>query len=157
MPISTRPLVLSLVFASACIIVTDGDGDGTDTGSTTGTTTATSSTASTSSSDGTATTGTGSSTSTTDASGSDTGTAGSATTGGVSTCGWGPTGVPDPMEGYVCGGSGEDPNGTYPLACPDGLEVGGPCGDVTGVGCCDANGDLWYCTNTGQLFMQDCG
>jgi hypothetical protein len=25
------------------------------------------------------------------------------------------------------------------------LVEGELCGDITGVGCCDANGDLWYC------------
>ena len=35
--------------------------------------------------------------------------------------------------------------------------AGGPCGNVTGVGCCDADGNLWYCTGTGQIYQQTCG
>jgi hypothetical protein len=46
---------------------------------------------------------------------------------------------------YECGFEGADPSGTLPLECPDGLVEGDPCGTVTGAGCCDANGDNWYC------------
>lgn len=65
-------------------------------------------------------------------------------TGTMNMCGW------DTRNGYYeCGFEGEDPSGVIPLACPEGLTVGDPCGDVTGAGCCDANGDLWYCTDEG--------
>lgn len=46
---------------------------------------------------------------------------------------------------YLCGIQGADPSGTYSTACPANLEQGAPCEDVTYVGCCDANGDNWYC------------
>jgi hypothetical protein len=63
------------------------------------------------------------------------------------TCGW----FEDPtLPGYYCGGMGEDPNGMTPIGCPPGLVDGDPCGNVTGVGCCDANGDNWYCGDDGM-------
>ncbi len=156
----TKNLILTflpaLSLATGCVIVSD---NGTDGSGGTGSTGGTSSTSSTSGGSG-ATAG---STGTTTGSGSDTGTAGSdtgtagGTTGGAGGCGWGPTGIPDPAEGYVCGGNGEDPNGTFPMACPDGLTESGPCGDVTGVGCCDAaSGAVWYCSDTGILVTEDC-
>ncbi len=58
-----------------------------------------------------------------------------------SSCGW----FEDPdFPGYYCGGSGEDPNGA-PIACPPNLVDGGPCGSLTGEGCCDGEGNNWYC------------
>jgi hypothetical protein len=61
-------------------------------------------------------------------------------------CGW----FEDPtFPGYYCGGSGEDPEGITPIDCPPGLVDGAACGEVTGVGCCDANGDNWYCGDDG--------
>lgn len=61
-------------------------------------------------------------------------------------CGW--------FEGgpyYECGYEGADPGGT-PFACPPGLVDGDPCTDtgITGQGCCDANGDNWYCGEDGS-------
>lgn len=138
------------------------------TGCTIGSTETTSSgtvTASSTTSDDTTTTSTGSSTGEptgtgTETSGTTTGTTGSPTTGStgttgtttgtttgspISMCGW------DPGNNYYeCGFEGEDPSGTIPIACPDGLVEGDPCGNVPGEGCCDANGDLWYCGDNGM-------
>jgi hypothetical protein len=55
-------------------------------------------------------------------------------------CGWNPG-----SEWYECGGQGSDPSGTNPYACPPGLIEGAACGAVGYEGCCDANGDNWYC------------
>ncbi len=145
-----------LPLLGACVIINDGGGSDSDadtTSSTSGSGTS-GSTGGSSTSGASSTSTAGSGSTSTAGSGSDTGTAG---TGGGAACGWGPTGAADPPEGYVCGGQGEDPSGTYPYACPDGLMAGGPCGNVTGVGCCDADGNLWYCTGTGQIYQQTCG
>lgn len=61
-------------------------------------------------------------------------------------CGW--VGDQEP-PGYFCGGSGEDPGGVYPIQCPDGLVEFDVCGQLTGEGCCDANGNNWYCGDDG--------
>lgn len=87
-------------------------------------------------------------TSTTDPTTADTGTETSA--GGV--CGWF-------VDGgyYECNNEGTDPGGT-PIECPDGLVEGDSC-DTTGLsgaGCCDANGDNWYCTMEGTVFFNPC-
>ncbi len=154
MPRWTLPAFAALLAAPAagCIIIQDsGDGGSPTTGPAPGPGTLGPSTA--------GSTGPASTSTSTSTGASDTGTAGSgdtAGTAGTPACGWGPTGVPDPAEGYVCGGQGSDPDGVYPLACPDGLAEGSPCGEVTGVGCCDAAGDLWYCTATGTLYRQAC-
>lgn len=74
-------------------------------------------------------------------------------------CGWGLTGDPNVPNGYVCGGRGPDPSGNEPIACPRGLRPGTACVGVTGFGCCDSNGDLYYCTGTGEeamLFFEEC-
>ena len=73
-------------------------------------------------------------------------------------CGWGPVDGADFGNAYVCGGDGEDPDSVWGYACPDGLEEGGACGDVSGRGCCDANGDLWYCGESGdeQFLVKVC-
>ncbi len=70
--------------------------------------------------------------------------------GGV--CGWGPTGDPAVPEGYVCGGEGEDPSGNVAMECPAGvdLQVGGGCGGVEGEGCCDTQGNAWFCGDAGE-------
>lgn len=73
------------------------------------------------------------------------------------TCGW--IQEADP-PGYYCDGEGEDPTGTVPIGCPDGLVEDDPCGTVTGAGCCDANGDNWYCAESGGeqfLVRESCG
>ena len=67
---------------------------------------------------------------------------GDAPAGPANMCGW------DEAEAfYACGLEGEDPSGTFPIGCPDGLAEGVPCADIglSGEGCCDANGDNWYC------------
>ncbi len=106
-----------------------------------------------------------------------TGTTGDATTGDATTgtpgangCGWGP--IPNNDEvpnGYQCGFEGEDPEGTHPIACPDSstLQAGLDCNEagVTAEGCCDANGDVWYCVDPDgpdgpdepQVGGEDCG
>lgn len=78
---------------------------------------------------------------------SDTTTDTTTETGGqpLHSCGW----LPD--EGYYfCGSTGEpDPSMTFPMDCavfefP--MINDTPCGsELTFVGCCDANGDAWYC------------
>ncbi|MCA9650629.1 MAG: hypothetical protein H6712_22360 [Myxococcales bacterium] len=77
---------------------------------------------------------------------------GASTSAGGGACGWGPTGDDQVPSGYVCGGDGVDPDGTFPFDCPAmaTLEVGAECGDVEGPGCCDAEGDVWYCGNDGS-------
>jgi len=65
-------------------------------------------------------------------------------------CGWGPIPGNDEIpNGYQCGFEEEDPEGVHPIACPATamLESGLDCktAGVTGEGCCDANGDVWYC------------
>jgi hypothetical protein len=72
-------------------------------------------------------------------------------------CGW----YDDPtFPGYYCGGVGTDPAGMHPYTCPGGLVEGAPCGRITGAGCCDANGDNWYCAGDGGgatfLVKEDC-
>ena len=66
-------------------------------------------------------------------------------------CGW------DGGNGYyACGSQGEDPRGINPIECPGGLVEGDPCDTVRGIGCCDQNGDNWYCTEDQTLFLDDC-
>jgi hypothetical protein len=61
----------------------------------------------------------------------------------LGSCGWDAT---QSVPGYYCGGSGADPNGVFAFACPAGLFEGAACSIVGGEGCCDANGNVWYCT-----------
>jgi hypothetical protein len=71
-------------------------------------------------------------------------------------CGWFAEGSP---PGYYCDAMGEDPDGVVPIACPSGLVENDPCGSITGAGCCDANGDNWYCADDGMgqyLFLDVC-
>lgn len=71
-------------------------------------------------------------------------------TAGVGLCGWS-----ESVSAYACGFEGSDPGGT-PLACPEGLVAGEACGDaVSGVGCCDAEGNLWLCEG-GLVSSQAC-
>lgn len=76
------------------------------------------------------------------------GTTAGTTGGGL--CGWS---VEDNY--YTCNFEGEDPGGTNPIACPENLVEGAPCSDsgLTGQGCCDANGDNWYCGED-EMMMQ---
>ncbi len=57
---------------------------------------------------------------------------------------------------YACGGEASDPAGAYPIACPTNLQEGGSCGEVNGIGCCDANGDNWFCEGS-ALVKAMCG
>lgn len=77
-------------------------------------------------------------------------------------CGWA---ILDPQsglaEGYACGGEGSDPSGTYGLTCDDyevELVEGGPCGELSGIGCC--SGDVvWFCIEDGPneyLYRESC-
>jgi len=72
---------------------------------------------------------------------------GESTGGGAGTCGWGVTGQDLVSEGYICGGTGEDPSGDFSITCPEGLVEGAECGSLTGIGCCDAEGSVWYCAD----------
>ena len=76
--------------------------------------------------------------------------------GGGGACGWGSTGVADPAEGYVCGGSGEDPDGDIDMACPAEISEGEACGTVVGEGCCDADDNVWYCSTNLTLIKETC-
>jgi len=73
-------------------------------------------------------------------------------TGGM--CGW-----DEANMYYDCGFEGSAPDNTPPIECPDGLVEGDPC-DVTGLtgaGCCDAEGNIWYCTeDTQTIFTATC-
>ena len=128
--------------ATACIVVTDdtaddetsssGDGDGDPTGDGDGDPTG--------DGDGDPTTGDGDGDPTGDGDGDP--TTGDGDGDPAPMCGW------DPRNMYYdCGFEGEDPNGTFPSACPDGLVEGDPCATtgLMGEGCCDANGGNWYC------------
>jgi hypothetical protein len=67
--------------------------------------------------------------------------------------------------GYICGGDGPDPEGLNPIECPARIELteGGDCGGdmgITGVGCCDGSGNVWYCADNGGgrvLYSEVCG
>ena len=131
--------------ASACLLDTTNDDDGAETGNATGSTAGTS----------TAGSDAGSTAGSTDASGTAAETAASTAaddTAGVAVCGWGPTGDEAVPEGYVCGGDGEDPSGMIPLSCPAAVElqVGAGCGGIEGTGCCDAQGNAWFCGDDGS-------
>src|SRR5262245_36497692 len=127
-----------LLGASACIFDTTNDDDGAETGNATSNVTS----GDVSESSGTAA----------ESSGTAAETAGQASTAaddtaGAGVCGWGPTGDEAVPEGYVCGGDGEDPSGMIPMLCPDAvdLQVGGACSGIEGPGCCDAQGNAWFC------------
>lgn len=166
--------VACLLVTSACV-VNDADDDGSTgtsgTPSTTASTTAsTTTTTSTSTTDDPSTTTDGTTTdapttggetdpttgglTTTDTdtdSGTDsaTGDTDTDTDGVVPTCGWGPLRGADVDNGYQCYLEGEDPRGTFPLACPKGadLTLGADCtaAMVRAEGCCDENANVWYC------------
>jgi hypothetical protein len=119
----------------ACIIDTTNDDDGAETGN------------------GTAGTGTGSAgTAATESSGTATESTAADDTAGGGVCGWGPTGDEAVPEGYVCGGDGDDPSGVVPRLCPDAvdLQVGGSCSGIEGIGCCDVQGNAWFCGDAGS-------
>lgn len=58
-------------------------------------------------------------------------------------CGWGKFG------GYQCGGQGADPDGKHPMACPADIQQEQAC-ILTAAGCCDADGNAWYCRDDGK-------
>ena len=160
--ISFLALASVLTLTTACILVDgtdvgddevgDGDGDATTTGDGDGDPT-------TGDGDGDPTTGDGDGDPTTgDGDGDPTTGDGDGDPGPA--CGW----FEDPDQpGYYCGGEGEDPSGTFPSACPAGLVDGDTCETtgLTGAGCCDAEGNNWYCVEDGEgnqfIVFEACG
>jgi hypothetical protein len=174
---SLRLVPIAAMLLGGCVITDNGDDSAGETGASTNNTTnssATNSSATNSSASATnvSASASASATGTDDSSGGSTAPAetgadsssGDASTGGGGACGWGVTGEKMVPMGYVCGGEGEDPSGLMPMGCPEGIElvVGGDCGGnmgITGVGCCDANGDAWFCADDGggpALLTDDC-
>jgi hypothetical protein len=153
--------VLSIAGAflsSACVINTsdDDDGGGDDVADDDGSTSNTSATTASTTASTTVSDGSSGESSTAAVDSSD----GSTTAGGGG-CGWGELpGQTNVDQGYTCGGQGEDPDGIHPLECPADLVAGDPCGTVMGVGCCDAEGNVWYCADDGSgtqmLFTETC-
>ena len=143
--------VLSVAtWSLACVITT---------GETTSTNTSATSSTPTTSGSGTASTSSDTQGGTTDPSGTDASSSASGSSGGFSGCGWGPTGMNEVPNGYVCEGvQASDPDEIYPRECPPDLVSGASCGNVTGIGCCDANGDVWFCggDDPGMLVMLEC-
>jgi hypothetical protein len=154
---------ISALLLAACIINTDDDGNNDTTGNTTAVTQTTSVSSTTDATEGSSsasTTAAGSS----ESAGESTAAADSGTT-GSQVCGWGMTGEQTTPMGYVCGGNGADPDMMIDMDCASyGIELmeGGDCGGnmgITGAGCCDANGDVWYCADDPgmpRLFTENC-
>lgn len=149
---------LACLFASGCIITSADDDGGSDTEVTTSTPTTDPTTVAE-----TDPTTVGETDPTTD------GTTGDPPAGG---CGWGPiAGNEEVPNGYQCGieDGTEDPDGTFPIDCSPNanLELGLDCTEagVTAEGCCDANGDVWFCVDPDgadgpmepQVGGDDCG
>lgn len=68
-------------------------------------------------------------------------------------CGW------DQASGYYeCGFEGEDPEGNFPLDCGNlPLVNGAPCPTgFTVQGCCDADGNLWWCNVDDKVEYEPC-
>lgn len=169
-------LVLFGGWSAGCVITDDGDDGAGDTGGSASNATASASNATASATNASASNATASASATDDGSSSGTTPAetgaesstetslGDASTGSGGACGWGVTGEKAVPMGYVCGGDGEDPSGLMPMGCPEGIDLveGGDCGGnmgITGVGCCDAAGDVWYCADDGGgavLFTSAC-
>jgi len=131
---------------SACLLDTTNDDDGAETGNATASSTASSTAGSDAGSTAGSTAGSGTAAETAAS------TAADDTAGAGGVCGWGSTGDPAVPEGYVCGGDGEDPSGMVPQLCPEAvdLQVGGGCNGIEGTGCCDAQGNAWFCGNDGS-------
>jgi hypothetical protein len=155
---------ISALLLAACIINTDDDGNNDTSGNTTANTqTTTVTTAGTDDSSGGTTVTT---TTTTSAESTSESTASAdSSTGAAGACGWGATGEKTTPMGYICGGDGADPDAMIDQDCASyGVELteGGDCGGnmgITGAGCCDENGDVWYCADDGgmpRLFTEDC-
>ncbi len=153
---------LACLFASGCVITDADDDGGSDTEVTTSPTTVTPTTTGVDTTDVTETGTTGDVDPTT----------GGSTTGepGAGGCGWGPiAGNEEVPNGYQCGIDGTvDPDGAFPIDCsPNAILVAGTdCtkAGVTAEGCCDANGDVWYCIDpdgdgpeTPEVGGEDCG
>lgn len=141
-----KPSALTLLFAAlglsaGCIITTNDDGT---TSATTHGDTGTHTSDPSTSGDGETSQG-----ETSDGETSDAAETSADETGGTAACGWGATQDPEVPEGYVCGGDGEDPEEMFPIACPEGLEEGMRCEGLTGVGCCDEEGNVWFCWEEG--------
>jgi hypothetical protein len=134
----------ALPCASACLLDTTNDTDDAETGNGTGNVTSGSGSGSESS-------GTGGAQSSGTATATEASTAADDTA-GAGVCGWGPTGDEAVPEGYVCGGDGEDPRGMFPMLCPEAidLQVGADCSSIEGTGCCDAQGNAWFCGDDGS-------
>ncbi len=163
---------LACMLALGCVVTDDDDDATTTTTAGTNPTTSASDSGNDDNSTTPATTTTnGDATSTTDgpsdSSGNNDSTAGSDsgsdTGAGAGTCGWGKTGQKMISEGYVCGGMGESPMPEmFPIDCPAEVELtaGAECGNIRGQGCCDANGDVWFCASDNGadpvLFTTDC-
>jgi len=81
------------------------------------------------------------------------GEAGASGSGGSTTgqCGWSAE-----NQWYECGSLGSDPGGTEPSQCPEGLSPSTDCGALTGVGCCDQDGNNWYCNDSGIVVREEC-
>lgn len=165
-------VIASLLFG-ACVINDSDDDDvgetssassNTTTSPTTTSPTTTSPTTSTSSSDDSESSGVPETTTDTPA---DSGSSSSAETTSTPTgpCGWGDTGQKPVAMGYICGGDGADPEDLNPIECPARIELteGGDCGGdmgITGVGCCDGSGNVWFCADNGGgrvLYTEICG
>jgi hypothetical protein len=169
---SASLVTFAALLFGGCVITDNGDDDAGDTGASSSPTTNSSATNATASATNATASATDSASGTDDSSSGSTAPAetgadsssGDASTGGGGACGWGVTGEKMVPMGYICGGDGEDPSGLMPIGCPEGIELveGGDCGGnmgITGVGCCDANGDVWYCADDGGgavLFTSPC-
>jgi hypothetical protein len=69
-----------------------------------------------------------------------------------SACGWNPA-----ESWYDCGFQGEDPTREFPRACPTDAEPHAPCpAALSFEGCCDPQGDVWYCDEEGRVVMTHC-
>lgn len=156
---------LATLFASGCIISGADDDGGSDTEVTTSPTTDPTTTPTTDPTTGAETdpTTVGETDPTTDGTTGEPGAAG---------CGWGPIAGNDEVpNGYQCGieDGTEDPDGGFPIDCSPNanLELGLDCTEagVTAEGCCDANGDVWFCVDPDgadgpmepQVGGDDCG
>ena len=160
---------IAALLLGACVLTDNDDDDGgADTGTNPSTSNPSTTDSSTTNPSTTDSSTTDPSTGTTDVSTSESGATEPVDTGssetGEGVCGWGITGEKTIPEGYVCGGEGEDPSGLMPSTCAEGVALveGGECGGemgITGVGCCDANGDVWFCADDGSgpiLYTADC-
>jgi hypothetical protein len=68
-----------------------------------------------------------------------------------SACGWNPA-----ASWYDCGFQGADPDGEFSRACPANLEPDTACpASLPFEGCCDAQGNVWYCEE-GMVVSTQC-